>query len=259
MLQIAESGYENIKDIEKIDIFKCLPWKNEAIRHMRMIATSTFTTIDLSVAGIKAALKNKDNPSGFALDFMQGINYWGLGNLALATNSEFMLAIKKMQTGFLSIAETQKQKILEKLPNGQETWKTGKFGIETAISIAKIGTPIGFISASVGVYDEINKALGDLKIAAEERMRIENECLERIAVIQAYQHEMNLVVSNYLYEKQTVFTKALSKMDQAVAENDVEAFLLGNHMIQTELSGKSIFKTMDEFDELMLGEDALEL
>ncbi|MCH5256163.1 MAG: hypothetical protein J1D87_02675 [Lachnospiraceae bacterium] len=258
MMQIEEGEINSLDDLQHIDISKCLPWKNEAIRHMRMIATSTFTSIDLAVAGIGAALKNKNNPSGFALDFMQSINYWGLGSFALASNSEFMLAIQKMQTGFLAAAEEQKKSIIEKLPNGQADWDVGKYGVETAISVAKIGTPIGFIAATIGVYDEINKALKDLKMATEERVRIEQECAARIEVIRENRKAMEDMVTNYLFDKMSVFTQAFSTMDQAVTENDIDAFILGNNMIQTELSGKSMFGSMEEFDELMMTEDTLE-
>lgn len=257
MMQIQEDGIKSIDDLKQIDLRKCLPWKNEAVRHMRMIATATFTTIDFSAAGIKAALKNKDNPSGFALDFMQGINYWGLGHLALASNAEFLTAMKKMHTGFLAAAEKTKQTIIKKLPNGQADWDTGKYGIETAVAIAKLGTPIGFISASVGVYDEIKKALTDLKIATEERIRIEQECSARIEVIRENRQEMEVMVSDYLNDKMTVFTQAFSTMDKAITENDIDAFLIGNSAIQTEVAGKSMFNSMDEFNELMSTEDTL--
>lgn len=257
MMQIEELGINSIDELKSVDVYKCLPFKNESIRHMRMIATSTFTSIDVNVAGIKAALKNKNNPSGFALDFMQGINYWGLGSLALASNSEFVLGIQKMQKGFLAAAEKQKKTIIEMLPNGQEDWDSGKYIVETAVSVAKIGTPIGFISATIGVYDEIGKALKDLDIAKEERIRIENECAARIEAIRDNRSEMEEMISNYLYSKMTVFTQAFSTMDKAVSENDIESFILGNNMIQTELSGHSMFNSMEEFEDMMINEDIL--
>lgn len=257
MMQITENGINSLEDLRKIDISKCLPWRNEAIRHMRMISTATFTSIDLSVSGIKAAIKNKNKPSGFALDFMQGINYWGLGSLAFASNSEFALAMKKMYNGFLAAAEKVKQGIIEKLPNGQADWDTGKFGVETAVSIAKMGTPIGFISAAIGVYGEIKKALVELKIATEERIRIEQECSARIEVIRSNRKQMEEMVSEYLYNKMRIITEAFLIMDRAISEDDVEAFILGNSMIQKEISGKSMFDSMDEFDNLMANEETL--
>ena len=255
--QIQDNDVKSLEELNAIDIRKCLPWKNEAIRHMRMIGAATFSTIDLSAAGIKAALKNKDNPLEFALDFMQGINYWGLGNLALASNSEFLMGIQKMQEGFLAAAEKQKQAIIEKLPNGKVDWDLDKYTVETAISIAKIGTPIGFIAAAIGVYDEIKKSLVDLKEATEERIRIEEICTARIETIQSNRAVMEEMVSDYLYSKVTVFTDAFSTMDKAITENDIEAYITGSNMIQEELSGKSMFRNMNEFDDLMLSDDAI--
>lgn len=257
LIQVEEKQIDSIDSLKEIEISKCLPWKNEAIRHMRTIGAATFSSIDLTVSGIKAALKNKDNPSGFALDFMQGINYWGLGNLALASNSEILLEMQKMQTGFMSLAEKQKETIIEKLPNGKADWDLGKYSVETAVSVVKIGTPIGFIAATLGVYDEIKKSLDDLKLATEERIRIEEICSERIESIQSYRADMEEMVSDYLYSKMTVFTDAFSTMDRAITENDVESFILGNNMIQEELSGKSIFKNLNEFDELMLSDETI--
>lgn len=257
--EIQDKNIENLEDLKNIDIKKCLPWKNEEIRHMRMIGAATFSTIDISSSGIKAALKNKDNPSGFALDFMQGINYWGIGDLALTSNSEVLVGVQKMQAGFLAAAEKEKQKIIDKLPNGSKDWELGKYGAETAISIAKIGTPIGFLAATVGVYDEIKKSLDDLKLATEERIKIEELCSIRIQAIQENRVIMEEMVSDYLYGKMTVFSTALSSMDRAVSENDIDGYILGSNMIQEELSGKSLFKNMDEFDGLICSDDALKL
>lgn len=257
LIQIEEKQIDNIDSLKEIEINKCLPWKNEAIRHMRMIGAATFSSIDITASGIKAALKNKDNPTGFALDFMQGINYWGLGNFALASNSEFLLGMQKMQTGFMALAEKQKETITEKLPNGKDAWDLGKYSVETVVSVAKIGTPIGFIAATVGVYDEIKKSLGDLKLATAERLRIEEICSERIHSIQSYCTDMEEMVSDYLCSKMTVFTDAFSTMDKAITEDDVETFILGNNMIQEELSGKSIFKNLNDFDELMLSDGTI--
>ena len=248
--QIQDNDVKSLEELNTIDIRECLPWKNEAIRQMRMIGAAAFSIIDLSAAGIKAALKNKDNPSGFALDFIQGINYWGLGNLALASNSEFLVKIQKMQVGFLAAAEKQKQAIIEKIPNGKAAWDLNKYTAETAVSIAKIGTPIGFIAAAVGVYDEIKKSLIDLKEATEERIRTEEICTARIETIQSNRAVMEEMVSDYLYSKITAFTDAFSAMDKAITESDIEAYITGSNMIQEELSGK-IFVLNNGIDEFL--------
>ena len=256
--QIQNTHVETLQELNQIDIHKCLPWKNETLRHMRMLSTVTFTTIDMSASGIKAALKNKENPAGFALDFMQGINYLGLGDFAIATNSELLMGIQKLHAGFLSAAEKQKDAIIKKLPSGEADWELAKYGIATGISIAKLGTPMGFVSPAIGVYDEIKKSLADLKIATENRILIEQECAERIQMIRENRSMMEEAVSDYLYGKMTIFTQAFASMDRAITENDIDAYLAGNNMIQAELSGTTMFSTMDEFDDLMVSENSID-
>lgn len=257
--QIQNTHVETLQELNQIDIHKCLPWKNETLRHMRMLSTVTFTTIDMSASGIKAALKNKENPAGFALDFMQGINYLGLGDFAIATDSELLMGIQKLHAGFLSAAEKQKDAIIKKLPSGEADWELAKYGIATGISIAKLGTPMGFVSSAIGVYDEIKKSLADLKIATENRILIEQECAERIQMIRENRSMMEEAVSDYLYGKMTIFTQAFASMDRAITENDIDAYLAGNNMIQAELSSTTMFSTMDEFDDLMVSENSIDL
>lgn len=256
--QIQDAQIQTLQDLNRIDIPKCLPWKNETIKHMRMLSATTFSTIDISASGIKAAIKNKNNPTGFALDFMQGINYLGLGDFALATNSELLMGIQKLHSTFLSAAEKQKNTIIEKLPNGKSDWELGKYSVETTISITKLGTPIGFISSAIGVYDEIKKSIADLNIATENRILIEQECTERIQIIRENRSIMEEAVSDYLFSKMTVFTKAFDSMDRAITENDIDAYIAGNNMIQAELSGTTMFATMDEFNVLMSSEDSID-
>ena len=255
--EIEHKGLNSVDSLNQIDVAKCLPWKNEPVRHMRMISAATFSTIDLSAAGIKAALKNKDNPSGFALDFMQGINYWGLGSLALATNSEVLTGIQNMHTTFVSMADTQKQKLLTSIPNGKQTLETAKLATEMGVAIGKLGTPAGFVAAAIGVYDEIQKAITELKVSIEERTRIEEECTARIVVIKENRALMQETVEGYFDRKLSVFTEAFRTMDQAISMNDVDAFIIGNNMIQSELSGKVMFENREEFDSLMSSDSAI--
>lgn len=254
LILIQEQEIKQLDDIEKEDLRKCLPWKNTEFKRMRMIATSTFSVIDISSAGIKAAIKNKNNKKGFALDFMQGINYWGIGHLILVTNDEFLAGLQKLQEGFLLQAEQQKRNLISAIPEGEEVLDISKFAVNTAVSVAKLGTPPGFVYAAIGVYDEIKKSLDDLKLAKEERVRIEKECEERIEVIKEYREEMNATVSDYLYKKMYIMGEAFDQMNRAITENDIEMYILGNNMIQKELSGKVMFENEKEFDELMMSD-----
>lgn len=255
--EIEENQISTMKEIGNIDMKKCLPFRNNTLKHMRMLATATFSSIDIFVAGLKAAAKNKNNRNGFALDFLQGINYWGIGSLTLSVNSELVLGIEKMHSGFVSALEEQKKKVFERIPNGEEMWNSAKASATVAVSVVKMGTPIGFISAAVGVYDQIKIVFRDLEEATERREEIEKDCEEKIQIINEYKQDIEQSVSDYLYGKMTVFTRSIQNMDRAITENDIEGFITGNNIIQKELSGKAMFNDFKEFDEMMLTKDSI--
>lgn len=256
--QIEMNNCKTLEDIERIDIKVCLPYrKNDAFRHMKMIGAVTFSGIDITLSGIKSAVKNKSNKKAFALDFIQGINFWGLGDLALSTNSELLSVVGKMKEGFDALVEQQKQELINRLPNGEKDYKTGKYMVEQAVAIAEIGTPIGFATAAIGVYDAIKEANKDLQEATERRIRIEKECEKRIAIIEENRTIMEETISDYFYSRMTVFVDAFDTMDRAITNNDIDEFIMGNNMIQTNLVGKTKFNNIKEFDEMMLSEDSI--
>lgn len=256
--QIEFNNCKTFEDLEKIDIKICLPYrKNDVFRHMKMIGAVTFSGIDITSSGIKAAMKNKNNRQGFALDFVQGINYWGLGDLALSTNLEVLSAVEKMKEDFDALIEKQKRELIDRLPNGEEYYRTGKYVVEQAMAIAEIGTPIGYASAAIGVYDAIKEANKDLKEATERRIRIEKECEERIAIIKENRAIMEETISDYFYSRITVFVNAFDTMDRAITNNDIDEFIMGNNMIQNNLDGETKFNNIKEFDDMMLSEDSI--
>lgn len=259
MDEIKKKDINAIKELKNIDIRRCLPWKNDTIRHMRMIANVTFSTVDVTAAGIKAAVNNKNNPERFALDFIKGINYWGLGSLALSTNSEILLGVQKMHEGFVALFEEQKRKYIESVDDGQKKIDTAKYATSTVVSMAKIGTPIGFVSATVGVYNEIKKALDELDESKERRSIVEAQCNEYVAIAEEYRVELEKNVSAYLTNKMQIFTESFAVMDKAISENDIEMYISGNNMIQKEVSGKTIFDNMDEFEQLMMSNNTLKI
>ena len=257
--EIDKNEVESISDLERIDVKRCLPWKNETLKHMRMIASVTFSTIDLSAAGIKAAVKNKNSKAGFALDFVQGVNFWGIGDLALSSNSEIALVVKKSIQKFYEIAEKKKEELISSVPDGEEWYYTAKMGVSTAGSVLKIGTPVGFVFAAIGVYTDISTSIKELNIAKEERIRIEEECAERIAIIQENQELIDRTVSDYFVSNYEVFEEAFNKMDHAVATNNSDEFIEGNVMIQEKLDYDTQFRSQSEFDSLMDGDEDFKL
>lgn len=257
--QIEEKQIDSIERMNEIDMSKCLPWKSDTIRHMRMISTATFSMIDLTSSGIKAAVNNGDNTAGFAKDFIQGINYWGLGSLALASSSELVQIAGKMKAKFLNLAEEQRSKMKVFIAEAGEVGESAKLAVNSALIVAGSVTPIGIASETISIYKEIANSLEELKVAKEERLRIEEECAQRIEFIRENRAEMEIAVSDYLYDRMIVFVQAFDTMDKAITDNDIDAYIAGNNMIQTKLSGESLFNSMDEFDDMMRSDDAIKL
>lgn len=240
--EIKEKQIVDVSEISHVDMRKVLPFNNRRLTHMLTISSVMFSVTDISGATLKAAFKNKNNKAGFALDLFQGINYFGLGRLALSSTGEMTIAGQELQKLLTKAAESEFARISSK-----------------ALAITQIGTPVGFISAAIGVYQEIGDALKELNIAIEERLVIEKNCRESIEIIREYQDEMHDMVEDYFINHIEIFNSGFEIMEQSVNANDVEGFIEGNNIIQEFLGYNIQFRNQEEFDMLMLSEKSLKL
>lgn len=257
--ELKEKAVSSMEELKNLDFKAFLPFNSAALRHMRMIATTTFSAVDITVALTKAKIKNKDNIHGFALDFLQGINYIGLGHFTLALSFEGFGAIRKLSEKTKEFATVQMEKLYSSVPNAEETLKLLKKAGVTAGAVLHAGTPIGFISATIGVYDEIATVMKELDIAHQERLFIEEQCRINIAIIKEHQEEMELAINQYMYDYLSGFGKALDTMTEALAEGDSEKYLQSNAAIQNQLGRQAEFQTQNEFDDLMAMDAPLKL
>lgn len=238
--QVKEKEISSYEDLNKLDYKRTLPFNNRKLTHMLAISSTMFSVVDISGAVTKAALKNKNNKASFALDVFQGINYFGLGRFVLSATGEMSIAGQEIQKKLVEAADSEFAKIASK-----------------ALAITKIGTPVGFVSASVGVYQEINDAMKELQLSKEERLLVEAECQKSIEVIKAYQVDINAMVEEYLTNHMETFACGFEKMDQAIKANDINQFIEGNNVIQEFLGYGVLYKNQDEFDEMILSDDCL--
>ena len=119
------------------------------------------------------------------------------------------------------------------------------------------GASFGYVAA-VAIYDELNIALKEAKIAKEERIQIEAECAEVITMIQDYRKEMNYLVSNYFVDKIKSFNECFNQLDKAIFEENIDNFVFANHILQENLGKVSQFSNKTEFDDLMNSDLPLE-
>lgn len=256
---LREAEVETLEDLKRLDIRDFLPWNSAALRHMQTLACTVFSAIDITVAGIKAAAKNKDNPTGFALDFMQSINYVGVARLTVAVSAEASVGVSKLYGQFIALAEAEKAKLYAAIPNADETMALLKKAATTTGAVLQAGTPLGFVSAAIGVYDEIARAAKDLDMAYQERLLVEEQCKMQVQILQENRAAMELVVSQYMYERLYGFGQSLDTMEAAARSGDAQSYVQANANLQIQLGHKAAFETLDDFDDLMVSDAPLKL
>ncbi len=249
----------DVQDLNFLDFSTFLPWRSPALQHMRTLAASTFSIIEITTAGIQAYVSNKGNKAATVTDFIQKVNYIGMIRLTVAGSSETCSALSHLYDRFELLAEHQKAKLIATDPTAVESIGIVKKAAVAAGAIGKIGTPVGFVSAAIGVYDELAQASKELKIAYEDRLRIESECRIQIQTIQENRQYMEETVEQYMQEQLEVFSKGLSDMDWAWATGNTDLFLSGNAAIQKKLGNQHSFSTQTEFDDLMNTELTIKL
>ena len=254
--ELEVNQIEDLEDITKIDPDKYLPWKSKPLKHMLMISSATFSTIDITTAGVKAYIKNKDNPSGFAKDFIEGINIFGAGRLVVAANSEMAMGISKLHSAYKEIAETQ----LAYVGVDYENAKHITVDIAGNVNkIAHIASPMGYVNAVVDVYELVSVSLEELKIARENRIVVEQQCKANIAILRENREQINMAVTEYMSSNLALYETAFNTIENAIESNDIEGYISGNKMIQKQLGRNDGFGSMAEFDELMASDDDFKL
>ena len=115
------------------------------------------------------------------------------------------------------------------------------------------GATIGY-AASVRIYQELVTSLREEKLSKEKRIRIEKECQEAVDFIEQYRVNMNNTVKLYLLDSIETFSAGFNLMDQAICDNDINGYILGNVRIQKLLGYETQFESQEEFDELMISD-----
>ena len=117
--------------------------------------------------------------------------------------------------------------------------------------LLNFAAPIMAYQGLLGAYREYSKALDDLRLARESRMRVEAECQRSIEMIRAYRMEAEQRVSEYMNEHLDAFQSGFAAMDRAIIANDPDGYIAGNVQIQQMLGAEIQFTNQEEFDALM--------
>lgn len=230
----------SVSDLKNLNFKAFLPFNNPELNRMLLVSSASFSTVDITATGIKAAIKNPGNKYGFAKDFLLGINYVGVLRLNLAVLG-------------VTVTPEKLEKLYDDYAKLSEKIKDSKV-------IAVISeVPLGIVPASQKVVKELQDAVSDYQEAKEERIRIQKECEEHIQILIEYRNEIETEVSAYLVDNLTVFNEAFDQMKEAILNNDSDAYIDANSKIQDQLGKDMQFHSQDEFDGLMDSDDDFKL
>ena len=125
----------------------------------------------------------------------------------------------------------------------------GQATIPIPVVGAVVGSLVGYaLSASC---TELLNSLKEAKLAREERIRIERECAEAIALTKQYRAEIEAVISDYLSDHIITFNNAFEQMNRAIGLDDIDGFMAGANAITEKLGGTVRFANFAEFDAFM--------
>ncbi len=246
--EIEKQKVTSSDDLESIDIRKILPWKSEELNRMRELSAISFSAVDLSEAAIKAFIKAKGNEKDFVIAFATNVNYFGIGRLAMTLSDELGEKIEQMALELKGVTE-----------KAFDAVRTIGAVIKGNTGVSSMASPVGFITAAEGVYEEIKSSIEEYNYSHEERLRIEAECAKSIEILRGYKENLVALIADYMIDRLSVFGAALDQIDMAIESDDIDSFIDGNKKIQNKLGRESQFDSMDDFDDLMLLDDDLVL
>lgn len=99
----------------------------------------------------------------------------------------------------------------------------------------------------------------DARLAREERIRVEQECEQHIALIKAYRSQLNDTINQYLKDKMEVFNDSFDAIKNSLCIGDIDGFIAGSNKITEALGGQVQYSDKKGFDALMNSNKAFEL
>lgn len=99
----------------------------------------------------------------------------------------------------------------------------------------------------------------DARLAREERIRVEQECEQHIALIKAYRSQLNDMINQYLKDKMEVFNDSFDAIKNSLCIGDIDGFIAGSNKITEALGGQVQYSDKKGFDALMNSNKAFEL
>ena len=126
----------------------------------------------------------------------------------------------------------------------------GQAVIPIPIVGAMAGSMVGCILSSAS-YDVLQSSLLEAKLSEQERIRVEQECEEHIAMLQEYKAELERMIKEYMSEQTAFFNDVFSEMLNALRTGDTDQYIEQTNRILINSSKTPLFANQNEFDQLM--------
>ena len=126
----------------------------------------------------------------------------------------------------------------------------GQVAIPIPVVGAMAGSMLGYIIGSAS-YKELKDSLRMAKLAREERIRVEKECEEAIALIRECRAELQANIDKYLKDETAFFDVALGSVKECLELGDIDGYIAGTNVLVRRFGGTPQYASKAEFDALM--------
>lgn len=218
----------------------CLPSNKDGdFRLFLLVASTSFELVDCADATIRS-VNVKSGVEFNWVGFFSNVNLIGITRLSGLVLRECTIRIG---SAISNNPDALVQRVSELIPD------------ETEKRILVISESIKSYFDYLDYRKKLVESLKEYKEAKEHRINIEKQIEANISDIIRCREAMKLQVESYLGDYLVVFDEGVNLMDQGIKNNDSDAFIEGNAIIQTQLNRDPQFSTQDEFDGLMNSDD----
>lgn len=161
--------------------------------------------------------------------------------------AELFRAIDELYATSAGAIQSLLQNVLHIPPEAGEAL-TQQFGPYTVSVFCFLATAMIYRRAAV-----------DAALARKRRLEAERLAQEAVQRLRAERAEMEELVSSYLLDRLLPFSAGVEAMDQAVLDNDDDGFVRANAELWELFGRKAQYRNAQEFDELMLSDEAFRL
>ena len=132
----------------------------------------------------------------------------------------------------------------------------GQVAIPIPVVGALVGSMLGYALSSAS-YGVLTQSLREAKMAREERIRIEAEVEESIAMLREYRAELEANISRYLKDTREFFDETFSRMKSSLQTGDIDEYVSATNSITRKMGKRPLYDTFSQFDSMMISDEPL--